>query len=153
MSNNKVPIHTTAVAAIALSKIAGETKVLMLKRAKDHFWSYVSGSIEADETAIEAVIREVQEETAAAIESLYSADYIVQFFDIKYNSLMVVPAFVAYLPTDVSITINNEHTDYQWCSLEEAKTLAAFPNQRALLDHVWLNFVENSPSEYLKILL
>lgn len=46
---NKIPIHTSAIAAIVLSKIADEKKVLMLKRTKDHFWSYVSGSIEANE--------------------------------------------------------------------------------------------------------
>lgn len=124
----------------------------MLKRTKDHFWSYVSGSIKADETAIEAVIREVKEETTAVIENLYSADYIVQFFDIKHNCLMVVPAFVAYLPADSDIVINEEHTDYRWCSLVEAKSLAAFPNQRALLEHVWLNFIESIPSRYLKII-
>lgn len=49
---NKIPIHTSAIAAIVLSKIADEKKVLMLKRTKDHFWSYVSGSIEANETAM-----------------------------------------------------------------------------------------------------
>lgn len=152
MNTNKIPVRTTAVAVITIATMAGEPKVLMLKRTKDHFWSYVSGSIEADETAIEAVIREVKEETTATIENLYSADYIVQFFDIKHNCLMVVPAFVAYLPADSDIVINEEHTDYRWCSLVEAKSLAAFPNQRALLEHVWLNFIESIPSRYLKII-
>ncbi len=153
MNTNKIPVHTTAVAAVVLATISGELKVLMLKRTKDHFWSYVSGSIETEETAIEAVKREVKEETAASIERLYSADYIVQFFDIKHNRIMVVPAFVAYLAADINIQLNDEHSDYKWCSLSEAKSLAAFPNQRALLDHVWHDFVDNLPSRYLKISL
>lgn len=81
----------------------------MLKRSKDHFWSYVSGSIEADETAIEAVIREVKEETTATIENLYSADYIVQFFDIKHNCLMVVPALLK--KTTLCLLSNNPLVD------------------------------------------
>lgn len=153
LNTNKIPVRTTAVAAAVLAIIDGELKILMLKRTKDQFWSYVSGSIEADETTIEAVIREIKEETNASIERLYSADYIVQFFDVKHNCLMVVPAFVAYLPNDTSILINKEHTDYRWCSLAEAKAIAAFPNQRVLLDHVWFNFVQNLPSRYLKISL
>lgn len=153
MNTNKIPVRTTAVAVITIATMAGEPKVLMLKRTKDHFWSYVSGSIEANETAIEAIVREIQEETTAAVEQLYAADYLVQFYDIKHNCIMLVPAFVAYLPSEQSIKINNEHTAYQWCSLTEAKSLAAFPNQRALLEHVWLNFVDNSPSKYLKISL
>lgn len=123
----------------------------MLKRAKDHFWSYVSGSIEADESAIEAILREIKEETSASIKHLYAADFVVQFYDIKHNYIMLAPAFIAYLPAEATIVINDEHTEYRWCSLAEAKSLAAFSNQRELLDHAWHNFVVNLPCEYLKI--
>ena len=49
------------------------------------------------------------------------------------------------------MTLNHEHTEYRWCSLAEAKTLAGFPGQQTLYDHLWHYFVENSPSALMRV--
>ncbi|ETJ95142.1 mutT/nudix family protein [Vibrio parahaemolyticus EKP-008] len=38
--------------------------------------------------------------------------------------------------------LNEEHTEYRWCSLEEAKQLTPFANQHHLYDHVWQYYVD-----------
>lgn len=133
---NNLPINSSSVAGVILSKTVNTTKLLLLKRAKDNFWSHVSGKLEKDETAWQAILREIQEETSLEIEVLYAADYIEPFYDISTNTLMLVPAFVAIAPQDATLRLNDENTECRWCSLEEAKAIAPFPNQKALYEYV-----------------
>jgi dATP pyrophosphohydrolase len=53
-----IPLNTSIVSGVALSKIDGEVKILLMKRVKGGFWCHVAGSIEEDETGIDAIIRE-----------------------------------------------------------------------------------------------
>lgn len=59
--------HFTATAYI-VSKIAGEYKVLLHKHKKLRIWIAIGGHIERDENPIEALFREVKEETNLKIE-------------------------------------------------------------------------------------
>lgn len=146
----QVPLNTP-VAGIALANIDGVEKTLLLKRAGEGYWCHVAGKVESGETAWQAMIREFREETGVEVKELYSADYIAQFYEVAHNCIRIVPVFVIILPASVGIRLNREHTDYQWCTLKEAKALTPFPNQWAVYDHVWLNFVEQVPSELLRV--
>lgn len=148
---NNVQLNTAVVAGVALKEMNGTIKMLLLKRSKDHFWSHISGSIEANETAWQAFIRELKEETGLSTDRLYSADYIEQFYDIPTNRITLVPVFVAYLQGPCEVLLNNEHSHYQWCTLNEAKALTPFSNQHAAYNHEWSNFVVRTPSKHLKI--
>lgn len=148
---NPIPLNTSFVAGVALATIEGTKKILLLKRKKESFWCHVTGKIEDNETAWQAFIRELREETGVLINHLYSAEYIEQFYEHQKNCITLVPIFVALLPNDTEICINEEHTEYKWCSLDEAKALVPFPNQRVVYDHVWQVFVENKPSELMRI--
>ncbi len=147
---NQIPLNTP-VAAIALANIDGVEKTLLLKRAGEGYWCHVAGKVESGETGWQAIIREFREETGIEVTELYSADYIAQFYDVAHNCIRIVPVFVAILPATTKITLNYEHTEYKWCSLEEAKSLTPFPNQWAVYDHVWRNFIEREPSALLRI--
>lgn len=59
--------HFTATAYI-VAKIDGEKKVLLHKHKKHGFWLGIGGHIEKDENPVEAVIREVKEETDLEID-------------------------------------------------------------------------------------
>ena len=123
----------------------------MMKRSKEKFWCHVVGTIEGDEKAWETIIREFYEETGAVIETLYSAEYLEQFYEAKKNCITIIPVFVATMNPDTKIKLNKEHTDYRWCALGEAKSLAEFPNQQALYDYVWTNFIDRKPSARMKV--
>jgi len=58
--------HFTATAYIA-ARIDGEYKVLLHKHKKHGFWLGIGGHIEKDENPVEAVLREVKEETNLGI--------------------------------------------------------------------------------------
>ncbi|MEZ9487216.1 NUDIX hydrolase [Vibrio breoganii] len=137
-----IPVNTSIVSGVALSKIDGETKMLLMKRVKGGFWCHVAGSIEHDETAVEAIIREFDEETQIQVTDLYNAQFLEQFFEASVNVIELIPVFVVLCSVNQEVDLNDEHTEYKWCSLSEALELAPFPNQHAVYKHVWSYFVD-----------
>ncbi|MGL5130444.1 MAG: NUDIX hydrolase [Aeromonas popoffii] len=146
-----IPIRCKAVSGVALSTMDGETKLLVMKRVKGGFWCHVAGTIEAGETGWQTIIREFGEETGITVCELYTAHYLEQFYESTSNTVEVVPVFVVYCPPNQVVTLNDEHTEYRWCTLAEAKGLVSFPGQQALYDHVWHYFVERSPSALMRV--
>lgn len=146
-----IPIRCKTVSGVALSTIDGEKKLLVMKRVKDGFWCHVAGTVEAGETGWQTIIREFGEETGIRVCELYTAHYLEQFYESVSNTVEVVPVFVVYCPPNQVVTLNDEHTEYGWCTLAEAKALVSFPGQQALYDHLWHYFVENSPSALMRV--
>ena len=143
---NAIPVDTSAVAGVLLSAPGADGKILLLERQKEGYWCHVAGRIEKDESAAQAMVREFREETGVQVNTLYSADYVDTFIDTTVNRLRLVPVFAAYWPDkDLAPVLNKEHTQYRWCSLEEAVKLAPYPNQHRLFRHVWENFVAGEP--------
>jgi len=138
---NMIPVDTSIVSGVALSEVDGEIKLLLMKRVKGEFWCHVAGSIEQGETAVDAIIREFNEETQIKVLNLYNAQFLERFYEPHVNVIQLIPVFVVICPPKQKIVLNEEHTDYKWCSLEEALELAPFPNQHAVFKHVWSYFV------------
>ena len=137
-----IPLNTSIVAGVALSEIDGQTKMLLMKRVKGGYWCHVAGSIEADETGWQAIVREFEDETKIEAKELYNAQFLEQFYEANVNVIQLIPIFAVLCPPDQAVELNHEHTEYRWCSLEEAKALAPFPNQHAVYDHIWAYFVD-----------
>ncbi len=146
-----IPIYSKVVSGVALSQVGGETKMVLMKRLKEGFWCHVAGKVEAGETGWQAIVREFLEETQIAVKELYNGEYLEQFYEPSKNRIEVIPVFVVICPPEQPIVLNPEHTEYRWCSLEEAKSVVPFPNQMALYDHIWKHFVVEKPSSYMKI--
>ena len=65
-----IPIRSIVVSAVLLSEIEGELKILLMKRVKGNFWCHVAGKVEEGETASQAILREIKEETAIQVQHL-----------------------------------------------------------------------------------
>ncbi|MFW2078333.1 NUDIX pyrophosphatase [Acinetobacter sp. ULE_I010] len=146
-----IPIRSIIVSGVLLSEIEGELKILLMKRVKGDFWCHVAGKIEENETAPQAILREIGEETAIQVKQLFSADYLEQFYEASLNVIEMIPAFVGFCKENQLVVLNHEHTEYKWCNLTEAKGLVVFSNQRKLYDFVWENFVLHEPNMMLEI--
>ncbi|MDA9557579.1 NUDIX domain-containing protein [Vibrio sp.] len=146
-----IPLSTSIVSGVALSKIDNEYKMLLMKRSKGNFWCHVAGSIEEGETGKEAILREFLEETQIHVTHLYNAQYLEQFFEANVNIIQLIPVFVVLCPPNQMVVLNEEHTEYRWCTLEEALALAPFPNQHAVYRHVWSYFVEKEINPLYRI--
>lgn len=146
-----IKVNTTVVSGVALSQIDGEMKLLLMKRVKGGFWCHVAGSIEAGETGVDAIVREFAEETQIQVTHLYNAQFLEQFYVDSANLIELIPVFAVLCPANQNVTLNNEHTEYKWCSLQEALELAPFPNQHAVYKHIWHYFVEKPINELYRV--
>jgi dATP pyrophosphohydrolase len=128
-------------------------QLLLLKRCitDGGFWSHVAGGVKARETAIMAIEREIIEETQVCVPNLYRSDYIETFYQPDKNRIMMMPLFVTYLEGDVVVQLNQEHTEYRWVNLAQAKEITPYASQHRAYEHVWQLFVEQTPNELLKI--
>ena len=80
-----IPINPSIVSGVVLSEIDGQAKMLLMKRVKGGFWCHVAGSTEADETAVQAIVREFHEETQIQATELYNAQFLETFYEDSTN--------------------------------------------------------------------
>lgn len=146
LSNTNLQLKTykTPISALVLIYTA-DLKVLIMERAdKAGFWQSVTGSIEGDETPMQAAAREVGEETG-----LNTSQYQLEDWKIS-NVYEIYPhwrhryapgvyenrehLFGLMLPSTLPITLApNEHVQYEWVDWREAaKQVFSWTNVAAL---------------------
>ncbi|EKO3819144.1 NUDIX domain-containing protein [Vibrio harveyi] len=146
-----IPIQATHVSGVVISEFDGIKKMLLLERVKGGYWCHVAGGVEEGETGWQTIVRELKEETQIEDVELHTADFLEQFYEAHKNRIMVIPCFVLFCKPNQTVTLNHEHTDYRWCTLEEAKQLVPFANQHRLYEHVWKHYVESELTPFTLI--
>lgn len=149
-----VPISCEVASAVVLEDGTAVPRMLLLKRARahlEHEWCHVAGGIEAGETAWQAALREIAEETGLGVRRLYSADCTEQFYEHAKEQITIIPAFVAYVDPAQPVRLNAEHSNFRWVTFDEAKDLVTFGGQRRLYQEIEREFVQRRPSSWLQI--
>jgi dATP pyrophosphohydrolase len=105
---------------------SGSREYLILRRSPDEIypgiWSVCAGSIEQNEKTYEAALRELEEETSLKPARLFLVDAVNSFYDVYDDVMHVIPLFVAEVKDD-SVKLSDEHSDYVWKELHEAKKI------------------------------
>ncbi len=118
----KLPLQ---VDVIIFCKIDGEYKYLMMQRTDERggFWQPVTGGVEDGEKVMDAVYREVYEEsgyTKDRINRLIDLDYSFQF-KLKNKDFYITEYVFAVEVNDTDYErLPREHQKVEWCSYEEA---------------------------------
>lgn len=112
-------------------------KFLLLRRSPDNtypnIWQAVAGKIKEGETAWQAGIRELQEETSLSPQHFYALDHVSTYYLHVSNETIHVPAFIAEVNFQEP-TLSHEHDNFQWVPLEEAVALVSWePYRKALV--------------------
>jgi dATP pyrophosphohydrolase len=141
------------VAVVAIRETTRDHEVLLLRRTQINAgeWCQIAGKIEPGETAWQAALREMREETGLVPSRLYSADLCEQFYEVGRDSIWLAPIFVAFVEPEVTVTLNEEHSEHCWTSIDRAIDLLPFPGQKTMLVHTRHWFVEREPSRLLEI--
>ncbi len=149
----QIPIKSFSISVIILREIAGDAEILLLRRNHTLVgeWCQISGAIEDGETAWQAALREMQEETGLTPLRLYSGDICEEFYEADRDAITVVPVFVAYVDFAAEVTLNPEHSEYKWVSLDWAQDMVPFGGQRRVLRHIKQEFVMRDPNKHLLI--
>ena len=140
-----------AVATMVLREAPDGHEVLLLKRATQPFlgqWFPVEGMIDAGESPDGAVIRELREETQLEPLAVYQESTHIVPSDPAQVHLHI---YVTFVSRRSPVILNEEHTAYRWCSLEEALQLLPLPAQRATLTRIQTRFLPSVPPHELRI--
>lgn len=128
-------------------------RYLMLHRIKKlHYgmWQPVTGSIEEGETAVEAALRELNEETGLRPLRFYNADYVETFYAADNDCVVFVPVFLAIVEEGKEVQIDpREHDLFAWSTYEEALSLIEFRTVKSALTHINTSLIEGTLSDRL----
>lgn len=131
-----MPAITCKIIEVCVFSVRGsEPLYLLLKRSNDEeiypgIWQFVSGSMNADETAYTAAHRELIEETQLPVRQFYVVPHVNVFYDADYDAVNISPLFAAKVDVQSKPRLSKEHTSYQWCSYDEAMRMLVWPGQK-----------------------
>lgn len=129
MTNKRV----AQVEVIIFKVINNKPLFLLLKRQPERggFWQPVTGGVEEGEDLKEAALREMEEETGIKdnIKVLEDLHYFEFEFNGGYGEAKEY-VFGVQVDEKAESVISDEHSEQQWCSLEEALELLKYENNR-----------------------
>jgi dATP pyrophosphohydrolase len=128
-------ISSSIVELCVFKKESGKVKYLLLHRTVDekvypNLWQFITGSIEENEKAKDAAIRELAEETGLKPKSLWIVPYVLSFYNSEWDSVNLCPFFATEVHGDSLIQLSDEHDDFGWFSYEEAIQKLVWPSWR-----------------------
>ena len=108
---------------------------LLLKRATGEslypgVWQIITGSMHGGESAPQAALRELREETGLVPERLWVMPMTGSFYDHATDRVHIAPFFLAQVSAPSEVRLSDEHTQYVWLGLEDARRLLIWPAQR-----------------------
>lgn len=129
-------IITTHVDSYVFHLKGDEPEYLLLKRRKEkfygHLWQGVAGRIETGESAVETVLRELQEETQLEPVRVFVVDHVSSFYQNYKDRINLIPVFGIEVNIG-EVILSDEHTEYRWVNFDEALDLLSWPQQRKAL--------------------
>ena len=150
----EVPVKSFSISAYICQKDDSGGRFLLIRRTSRYLhgtWQQVSGLVEPGEKAWEAALREIEEETSLVPDAFYSADLIECFYEVEQNTINLVPVFVGFVDADARVRLSHEHSDYMWFASTETNDYLHFSSQRESVAHIQRTFLDNEPSELLRI--
>jgi len=100
-----------------------------LNKIYEHLWQGVAGKIEDGETAPEAAIRELKEETGFYPVKVFVADHVSRFYEVHGDRINLVPVFGIEVNSD-EVILSEEHIDFKWVTIEEALNTLVWNGQK-----------------------
>ena len=122
------------IVAILFRKGNGKTQYLIAKRIpeKGGFWQPITGGLEEGETKIEALKREIREETG--IKNIIRIIESVHYFEFSDPHSMKAYVFgVEISPNEKIVIDEKEHCEFEWFSFHEALRLMKWKEEKEAL--------------------
>ena len=113
----------------------GKLRFLLLHRSKTEkiypdIWQFVSGSIENNEKAVDAALREMDEETGMQPKAFWVVPFVNMFYDAGWDSVNLSPMFAAEVAPATEPRLSDEHCEFGWYSYNDAVKKLVWPGQR-----------------------
>jgi 8-oxo-dGTP pyrophosphatase MutT (NUDIX family) len=99
-------------------------------------WQPVMGHVEAGETAVGCLWRELEEETGLARDTVLGAwalEQVHPFFIAEIDAVVMSPRFAVEVGAGWSPMLNGEHDAHRWVPAEQAEDAFLWPGQHAAI--------------------
>ncbi len=126
---------TTTIEVCVFKREAYRALYLLLRRAESEklypgIWQYVTGSIREGESAVDAALRELREETGLEPERFWAVPHVNSFYDRKRDSISLSPLFAAETAEGSSPRLSAEHCQFGWFDRDTSARMLVWPGQR-----------------------
>ena len=126
-------ITVRVVDAYVFRKVENKICFLLLKRANnkiyEHLWQGVAGKIETGESAFQAALRELEEETGLKPKHMFIADHVSKFYEQIGDRINLVPVFGIEVESE-EVRLSDEHTEFRWMDVDEAEETLVWSGQK-----------------------
>ena len=133
------PKANTIVPAVTAIVINNSNELLMIERSDNGYWAVPGGAQDIGESVIDAVKREVGEETGIVVEVVHlTGIYSNPRHVIAYDNGEVRQEFSLCFrakPVGGSLRMSAEATKVQWIAPEQLDSLKIHPSMRLRIDH------------------
>ncbi len=114
---------------------ADQPSYLLMRRSDNEelypgLWQYVTGTIEAGETAVEAALRELHEETGFDAIRLWTVPFVNSLYDRNHDTVEMLPVFCAQVEPGIAPKLSTEHALCEWLPFDQARRRLIWPGQR-----------------------
>ena len=91
-------------------------------------WEMVHGHADPGESPKDAALRELREETGLVPVRLYNLSRVESFYLHKNDTVTLVAMFAAFVDS-AAVVLSEEHDDFTWLPVEEAKRKFSWPRE------------------------
>lgn len=121
-----------------------DLEFLLLKRADNErypgIWQMVTGSVNENEKAFAAALREIKEETGLVPKKFWIVPNVNSFYSPERDIVIMIPVFAAQVSENSKVIISDEHSEFKWVNKDDAKKLLAWNGQRNSVDTIYQYF-------------
>jgi dihydroneopterin triphosphate diphosphatase len=134
-------IQSQIIEVCVFRVVDGKAQYLLLQRSPaeklyPNIWQIVTGTISQDESALDAALREMDEETGLLIRRMWTLPIVDSYFDLSEDTIQIVPAFAVEVDTDMEIRLSQEHQAYEWMNYHNACERIVWPGQKNVINVV-----------------
>jgi dihydroneopterin triphosphate diphosphatase len=139
------------VSCFVVRRANGTHEFLQLRREPSRYmggtWQLVTGGVEQGETAWQAALRELREETGLTPAEFYQVDVVNTFYLAASDSIMHSPMFCAIVPADATVVLNHENTAFRWVSRDELESKLMWPGERMAASELCREILDDGPAK------
>lgn len=118
---------------ILFARTNNEIKYLVLHRRPEegNFWQPLTGTLESNESIIDCLYREIEEELGLNKTEIVDLTDEVYRFEWKRGDQTILEfVYGVELSFDQNITLSSEHDEFKWCSFDEAISILGRDNNK-----------------------